>query len=180
VVTGQGFLDELRPLARRCITRHHYRGFLAIQRKLLDKQEPKLTKTVLYAFRVLLTGIHLLRTGEVEACLPRLAQEYRRPFLGELIAQKREVLAHLLEAVGVAGEVDVGVDQRQDVHQGAQHPVYLLRAAGRLPHPLEEGPLVGPIAEHREILVPADLGEELLEDVAVTTRLAPVNWGRAG
>jgi predicted nucleotidyltransferase len=93
VVTGQGFLEELRPLARRCITRHHfhdYRGFLATQRKLLEKQEPKITKTVLYSYRVLLTGIHLLRTGEVEANLPRLAQEYRRPFLSDLIAQKRQ------------------------------------------------------------------------------------------
>ncbi len=44
---------------------------------------------VLYAYRVLLTGIHLLRTGEVEAYLPRLAQEYQRPFLDELIAQKQ-------------------------------------------------------------------------------------------
>jgi predicted nucleotidyltransferase len=93
IVSGPGFLGELRPLARRCITRHHYhhyRGFLATQRKLLDKQEPRLLKTVLYAYRVLLTGIHLLRTGEVEAHLPRLAEEYRRPFLRELIAQKRE------------------------------------------------------------------------------------------
>jgi len=93
IVTGQGFLDELRPLARRCITRyhyHHYRGFLATQRKLLAKQEPKIAKTVLYAYRVLLTGIHLLRTGDVEAHLPTLAQEYQRPFLSELIAQKRE------------------------------------------------------------------------------------------
>ena len=73
VVTGQGFLDGLRPLARRCITRHHYhhyRGFLATQRKLLDKQEPKVAKAVLYAYRVLLTGIHRPRTGEVEAHLP--------------------------------------------------------------------------------------------------------------
>src|SRR3954469_11419673 len=40
VVTGQDFLDELRPLARRCVTRHHYhhyRGFLATQRKLLER-----------------------------------------------------------------------------------------------------------------------------------------------
>jgi predicted nucleotidyltransferase len=93
IVTGEGFLEELRPLARRCITRHHYhhyRGFLATQRKLLHKQEPKITKTVLYAYRVLLTGIHLLRTGEVEANLAHLALEYQRPFLNELIAQKRE------------------------------------------------------------------------------------------
>src|SRR5438132_252273 len=47
VVTGQAFLDALRPLARRCITRHHYhhyRGFLATQRKLLDRQQPRITK----------------------------------------------------------------------------------------------------------------------------------------
>ncbi|MCI0461319.1 MAG: nucleotidyltransferase domain-containing protein [Gemmataceae bacterium] len=93
VVTGQGFLEALRPLAQRCITRHHYyhyRGFLAAQRKLLDKQQPKLVKTVLYSYRVLLTGIHLLRTGEVEAHLPRLAEEYQRPFLLEWIARKRQ------------------------------------------------------------------------------------------
>lgn len=93
VVIGQGFLDELRPLARRCITRHHYhhyRGFLARQRKLLERQEIKITKTVLYAYRVLLTGIHLLRSGEVEANLSRLAEEYQRPFLRALIVRKRE------------------------------------------------------------------------------------------
>lgn len=59
-------------------------------RKLLDKQEPKIAQTVLYAYRVLLTGIHLLRTGEVDANLPRLAAECQRPFLGELIVQKRQ------------------------------------------------------------------------------------------
>jgi predicted nucleotidyltransferase len=93
VVTGQEFLEELRPLARRCITRHHYhhyRGFLATQRKLLDEQQPKRVKTVLYAYRVLLTGVHLLRTGEVEANLVRLAGLYRLPYVGDLIAQKRE------------------------------------------------------------------------------------------
>lgn len=93
VVTGQEFLDELRPLAQQCITRHHYhhyRGFLATQRKLLAKQEPKVVKSLLYAYRVLLTGIHLLRTGEVEANLPRLAEVYGKAFVAQLIAQKRQ------------------------------------------------------------------------------------------
>lgn len=93
VVTGQDFLDGLRPLARRCITRHHYhhyRGFYATERKLLMKQEPKRLKSLLYAYRVLLTGFHLLRTGAVEANLPRLAEVYRLPFIAELIAQKRQ------------------------------------------------------------------------------------------
>src|SRR4029077_15317815 len=50
VVMGKSFLEELRPLAQGCITRHHYhhyRGFLATQRRLLDKQEPKKIKAVL-------------------------------------------------------------------------------------------------------------------------------------
>jgi predicted nucleotidyltransferase len=91
VVLGQEFLDELRPLARRCITRHHYhhyRGFYATQRKLIAKEEPKRAKPVLYAYRVLMTGIHLLRTGEVEANLPRLNEHFRFGFLDELIARK--------------------------------------------------------------------------------------------
>ncbi|MCA9198068.1 MAG: nucleotidyltransferase domain-containing protein [Planctomycetales bacterium] len=91
VVTGKDFLDQLRPIARRCITRfhyYHYRGFYQTQRKLIDKQAAKTAKAILYAYRVLLTGIHLLRTGEVEANLLRLADEYGNREVHELILQK--------------------------------------------------------------------------------------------
>jgi uncharacterized protein len=91
VVTGQEFLDELRPLACRCITRHHYhhyRGFYATQRKLLDKENPKRIKPLLYAYRVLMTGIHLLRSGSVEPNLPRLNEYFHLEFLDELISRK--------------------------------------------------------------------------------------------
>ena len=93
VVLGQAFLDELRPLARGCITRHHYhhyRGFYATQCKLLAKENPKRAKPVLYAYRVLMTGIHLLQTGEVEANLLKLNEHFRFGFLDELIARKVE------------------------------------------------------------------------------------------
>ena len=89
--------DELRPIARRCITRHHYhhyRGFYATQQKLLAKEEPKRAKTILYAYRVLLTGIHLLGTGEVEASLPRLNERFALSGIDQLIASKtREKVA---------------------------------------------------------------------------------------
>jgi uncharacterized protein len=91
VVTGHEFLDRLRPIAARCVTRHHYhhyRGFYATQRKLLDKQEAKTAKAVLYAYRVLSSGIHLLRTGCVEANLNRLNEHFGLTFLDELIAMK--------------------------------------------------------------------------------------------
>jgi predicted nucleotidyltransferase len=93
VVTGQDFLDELRPIASRCITRHHYhhyRGFYGTQRKLIEKQPAKTAKAVLYAYRVLLTGIHLLRTGEVEANILRLNEDFKLSVIGKLIAMKTE------------------------------------------------------------------------------------------
>ena len=43
---------------------------------------------MLYAYRVLMTGIHLLRTGEVEANLLRLNTHFGFAFLDELIARK--------------------------------------------------------------------------------------------
>ncbi len=55
---------------------------------MLEKEQPKRAKTLLYAYRVLMTGIHLLRTGEVEANLPRLNEHFRFSFLDELIARK--------------------------------------------------------------------------------------------
>jgi predicted nucleotidyltransferase len=45
-------------------------------------------KPLLYVYRVLLTGIHLMRTGEVEANLPRLNEAFRLPYLPDLIARK--------------------------------------------------------------------------------------------
>jgi predicted nucleotidyltransferase len=43
---------------------------------------------LLYVYRVLLTGIHLMRTGEVEANLVRLNDEARLPHVADLIARK--------------------------------------------------------------------------------------------
>jgi hypothetical protein len=92
VVLGQEFLDRLRPLARRCVTRgcyRHYRGFLQTQLNLLEKEEVKKAKTLLYAYRVVLTGIHLLRTGEVQANIVELNRQFKLPFIDELIAKKQ-------------------------------------------------------------------------------------------
>jgi predicted nucleotidyltransferase len=91
VVSGADFLAQLRPLVARCVTRwcyHHYRGFLATQRKLMDKEPAVRAKTLLYAYRVVMTGVHLLETGEVESHLPTLNERFRVPYIPELIARK--------------------------------------------------------------------------------------------
>jgi uncharacterized protein len=84
--------EELRAVAQQCITRHHahhYRGFSENQWKLFLKAEPRRVKPLLYVYRVLLTGIHLLRTGEVEANLTHLFQDFDLPFVPDLIARKQ-------------------------------------------------------------------------------------------
>jgi predicted nucleotidyltransferase len=67
---------------------HHYFGFAETQWKLFLKQSPRRVKPLLYVYRVLLTGIHLMRTGEVEANLITLNEEFRLPYIGDLVARK--------------------------------------------------------------------------------------------
>lgn len=83
--------DQLKEIARGCITRHHshhYLGFAETQWKLFEKERPRRVKPLLYVYRVLLTGIHLMRTGEVEANLVRLNESYGLPYIPDLIARK--------------------------------------------------------------------------------------------
>lgn len=89
--------EELKRLAKRCVTRfhaHHYLGFAQTQWKLFEKEESHRAKPLLYVYRVLLTGIHLMRTGEVEANLVHLNQDFKLNYLDELIAQKLSRTEH--------------------------------------------------------------------------------------
>ena len=67
---------------------HHYFGFAETQWKLFDKERPRRVKPLLYVYRVLLTGIHLMRTGKVEANLVTLNEEFRLPYIADLVARK--------------------------------------------------------------------------------------------
>ena len=83
--------EELKALAQGCITKyhsHHYLGFAATQWKLFDKERPRRVKPLLYVYRVLLTGIHLMRTGQVEANLLHLNEDFRLPYIQDLVARK--------------------------------------------------------------------------------------------
>jgi predicted nucleotidyltransferase len=82
---------ELKEIAVQCITRHHayhYLGFAATQWKLFEKENPPRVKPLLYVYRVLLTGIHLMQTGVVEANLIRLNETAKLPYLDDLIQRK--------------------------------------------------------------------------------------------
>ncbi|GAA1813241.1 nucleotidyltransferase domain-containing protein [Luedemannella flava] len=81
---------ELVALAPACLTSrhaHHYRGFAATQWRLYGQTGQ--LKPALYTLRVLLTGIHLMRTGEVVADLDALWPDHDLPYVADLIAAKR-------------------------------------------------------------------------------------------
>jgi predicted nucleotidyltransferase len=67
---------------------HHYFGFAETQWNLFLKESPRRVKPLLYVYRVLLTGIHLMRTGVIEANLVTLNEEFRLPYIADLVARK--------------------------------------------------------------------------------------------
>ena len=82
---------ELKEIAADCVTRHHahhYLGFAETQWKLFEKENPPRVKPLLYVYRVLLTGIHLMQTGVIEANLVRLNETAKLPYLDDLIQRK--------------------------------------------------------------------------------------------
>ncbi|MFJ8674506.1 DNA polymerase beta superfamily protein [Streptomyces sp. NPDC093589] len=103
--------DELTALAPGLLTAHHahhYRGFATTQWRLFEKTGE--LKPLLYTLRVLLTGILLMDSGELQPHLPTLVGELTAPaYVPELIAAK-EAAEH-----GPAAEVVDTARLRADV-----------------------------------------------------------------
>jgi uncharacterized protein len=128
--------EELKAVARGCITRHHshhYLGFAETQWGLFVKERPRRVKPLLYVYRVLLTGIHLMRTGEVEANLVRLNAEARLSHIDELIAWK------------LAGPEKSAVDEADvDFHRGEYERLRAELEAAHRNSRLPDGPTARP------------------------------------
>ncbi len=95
--------EELVALAPQCLTRHHahhYLGFAQSQWELFEISGE--LKPLLYTFRVLLTGVHLMRTGQVQARLPELidAVPEAPTYLSELILAKASGEHRRLDPLG--------------------------------------------------------------------------------
>lgn len=94
VVFGNEWHEELKAIGASFITsglHRHYAGFIRNQRKRLSDGD-ETVKRVLYCYRVLLTGIHVLRTGCIESNLTALNSTYELAELPELLVRKREGL----------------------------------------------------------------------------------------
>jgi len=96
---GSSLLEELRPIVRRSLSRRvhrHYRGFAQNQLRFLER-EPT-AKKLLYVLRTTLTGIHLLKTGELESDLTRIMDGYGFADAAALVERKRAGERVALEA----------------------------------------------------------------------------------
>jgi uncharacterized protein len=126
---------ELRALVPGCVTRHHahhYLGFARSQWTLFVKEQPRRIKPLLYVYRVLLSGLHLMRTGQVEANLLTLNQEMRLPFIDELVEAK------------LAGEHTVLDDGDLARHEGEVTRLLENLEAARAETTLPDLPTAGP------------------------------------
>lgn len=127
VVHTSGVHAQLVDLAPGVITSHHahhYRGFARTQWELYEKTDQ--LKPLLYTFRVLLTGIHLMRTGTVEAHLPTLLEHVTAPgYVRELIDEKADAergLAMDLDPRRVRADVGVLQAALDDAQRDSRLP----------------------------------------------------------
>jgi uncharacterized protein len=82
---------ELKHIAQGCLTRHHshhYFGFADHQWDLFEKEQPRRVKPLLYVYRILLTGINLMRTDQIEANLLTLNDSFKLFYIDDLVARK--------------------------------------------------------------------------------------------
>lgn len=88
--------ERLAELARGSLSKrvvHHYRGFFSGMRReysLEEAQGTRRAKRLLYAYRVALTGAHLLHTGELVTDVAKLAGEYGFVRVQDLVERKRQ------------------------------------------------------------------------------------------
>jgi predicted nucleotidyltransferase len=86
-------LQELRALCVANLSRRfhrHYSGFFRGQVHQYEKEPTKKIKTLLYIFRVALTGVHLLREGQLVGDLRTLLEVYQYEQVRQLFALKEQ------------------------------------------------------------------------------------------
>jgi len=112
--------EALRVLAKGAVSKrfvHHYRGFFHRMRE--EHARERRAKTLLYAYRVALTGAHLLETGELETDVRVNAARHGIAEVETLVAIKRERAekATLTEAEDV--ELSRSLDRALALLEGA-------------------------------------------------------------
>jgi predicted nucleotidyltransferase len=122
--------EELCTLARRAVTREHarhYLGFAQGQWRLWTREPGRRVKPLLYVYRVLLTGLRLLRGGGLECDLRALLDD--RPEFADL----RELIAAKRAGGEDLGLAEVAVDRHRIRFEGLCAALVELRERSALP-----------------------------------------------
>jgi hypothetical protein len=126
VVVETPVLGELRQLSRQCLTRglyHHYQTRIYSVAQEYRRDGARLVKQLLALYRLAMTGIHLMRHGEVEANLPRLNEAYQLPHVTELIERKAESeTATVADDAPFLSEIDSLVARLEEAHAASVLP----------------------------------------------------------
>ncbi len=106
-------LEALQGFARGALSRrfaNHYKGYFKGRRAEHRKAAVPTAKTMLYSYRVALTGIHLMRTGALEADINVTAPAYGFSEVLPLVGFKRESG----EKAALPGDLDAALRTRWD------------------------------------------------------------------
>jgi uncharacterized protein len=115
-----------------------------------ERPHPRRVKPLLYVYRVFLTGVHLMRTGEVNANLVELNEAERLPYIADLIVRKQ------------SGENSRLDDADAAFHEGEYQRLRALLQAATDASRLPEAPSEASCAGLNDLLVRIRLGREAL------------------
>jgi predicted nucleotidyltransferase len=93
VIQAAPEFEELKDIARDCITKfnhHHFRSFAKHQWYDLKQANQPTVKKLLYAYRPVLAGIHLMDEHAIESNIVTLNERFKLGFIDELVQAKRE------------------------------------------------------------------------------------------
>lgn len=111
VIQAAPEFEELRAIARTCFTRfnhHHFSSFAKGQWKDLQSANKPTVKKLLYAYRPVLAGIHLMREHEIESNINTLNERFGLGYINDLVVAKREGTEKM-----EAAELDMDFHERE-------------------------------------------------------------------
>lgn len=82
--------EELKSIIPQTLTKHHAHHYFGFSRRKWGEfiEKKRTAKALLYTYRTLLTGIHLMKTGYIESNLNHLNDVYKLPYIHDLIEAK--------------------------------------------------------------------------------------------
>lgn len=111
VIQAAAEFEELRAIARTCITRYnhyHFKNFAKGQWQDLKAANKPTVKKLLYAYRPVLAGIYLMREHEIESNINTLNERFGLAYINDLVEAKRAGTEKM-----EATELDMGFHERE-------------------------------------------------------------------